>query len=136
MKKFVTYLAISLIYTSCSDSNLGPDWSLYDPSLKGRIDNSDCNELQSEFDAAEANSDRNRARTGKGNYLLMDYIDSKMKEKNCYSVQPEPDKIYSKNKVYDSKIDFKQLDSENDILGSWKGSDDLIQIKFLKMSKF
>ena len=33
---------------------------------------------------AEANSDRQRDRTGSGNMNLMTYINAKMQEKSCY----------------------------------------------------
>lgn len=108
--------------------------SLYDPNLKTRIDNSNCFELQSEFDLADANSDSNRARTGVGNLLLMSYIYSKMKEKNCYE-NPQKE-VTSKNKYSEADNDFKQLESENDILGEWKGGDDLISFYVVKENKY
>ena len=59
-------------------------WKNYDPALKQRIDKSNCSQLQDEFNTAEANSDRQRARTGSGNLNLMSYIDDRMREKGCY----------------------------------------------------
>jgi hypothetical protein len=61
-----------------------PNWSLYTPELKGRILNSNCTELQKEFDIAADNSDRQRARTGSGNLELMNFIDARLKAKGCY----------------------------------------------------
>ena len=77
-------LLLTVILFSCGDLTTEPDWSNYDSSLKSRIDYSDCDGLQLQFDNAEANSAQQRARTGTGNALLMSYIDSKMQEKNCY----------------------------------------------------
>ena len=65
-----------------SDSE--PNWSNYTPELKERILNSDCSELQREFDTAADNSDRQRARTGEGNLDLMNYIDERLRMKGCY----------------------------------------------------
>ena len=59
-------------------------WKNYDPSLKQRIDKSNCSQLQEEFNTAEANSDKQRARTGSGNLNLMTYIDNRMKAKGCH----------------------------------------------------
>lgn len=61
-----------------------PNWSLYTPELKQRILNSNCTELQKEFETAANNSDRQRARTGSGNLKLMNYIDERLKAKGCY----------------------------------------------------
>lgn len=61
-----------------------PNWNLYTPELKGRILNSDCAELQKEFDIAADNSDRQRERTGSGNLKLMNFIDARLKAKGCY----------------------------------------------------
>ena len=71
------------IFFSCGELS-EPDWTKYDPNLKSKIDNLNCVDLQKEFNTAEANSDRQRARTGTGNSLLMFYIDDKMREKKCY----------------------------------------------------
>ena len=64
------------------------DWSGYHPSVKDRIDRlaaaHDCAELQREFDTANANSDAQRNRAGRGNALLMDYIDVKLRSVGCY----------------------------------------------------
>ena len=59
-------------------------WKNYDPDLKQRIDKSDCNKLQVEFNTAQSNSDRQRARTGEGNLNLIEYIDQRMQQKGCY----------------------------------------------------
>ena len=61
-----------------------PNWSLYTPELKGRILNSNCAELQKEFDIAADNSDMQRARTGSGNLRLMYFIDKRLRSKGCY----------------------------------------------------
>ena len=77
-------LLLTIIFFSCGDLSSEPDWSRYDSSLKSRIDSLDCTGLQKEFNMAEANSDRQRDRTGSGNMNLMTYIDAKMQEKSCY----------------------------------------------------
>ena len=61
MKKAVLIL-LTITLFSCGDLSTEPDWSNYEPSLKSTIDYTEC----------------------EGNFLLMDYIDSKMQEKNCY----------------------------------------------------
>ena len=81
--KYILVFTALIIY-SCGDVNTEPDWSNYDSGLKSRIDNSNCEQLQQEFNTADANSDIQRARTGIGNYLLMGYIDSIMQSKGCY----------------------------------------------------
>ena len=81
--RYVLLLTTLMIY-SCGDVSTEPDWSNYDNSLKSRIDNSNCQQLQEEFNIADANSDSQRARTGKGNALLMSYIDGVMQSKECY----------------------------------------------------
>ena len=83
MKKAVLIL-LTITLFSCGDLSTEPDWSNYEPSLKSTIDYTECEGLQLLFDYAEANSPIQRARTGEGNFLLIDYIDSKMQEKNCY----------------------------------------------------
>ena len=83
MKK-VGLLLLTTIFFCCGDLSSEPDWSRYDSSLKSRIDNLDCKGLQKEFNMAEANSDRQRDRTGSGNSDLMTYIDAKIQEKSCY----------------------------------------------------
>lgn len=71
--------------TSNSDA---VDWSMYSPEVKDRIDRlasqGDCPGLQAEFDTADANDDATRARTGKGNADLMEYIDGKLEDAGCY----------------------------------------------------
>ena len=83
MKK-VGLLLLTTIFFCCGDLSSEPDWSRYDSSLKSRIDKLDCTGLRKEFDMAEANSDRQRDRTGSDNKNLMTYIDAKMQEKSCY----------------------------------------------------
>jgi hypothetical protein len=91
----IMLVVLFLILTSClfgGDSEGGssvsvpsePNWSLYTPELKGRILNSDCTELQKEFNIAADNSDRQRKRTGSGNVELMNFIDARLKAKGCY----------------------------------------------------
>tara|TARA_Y100000022_G_C12948449_1_gene239249 strand:+ start:34 stop:378 length:345 start_codon:yes stop_codon:yes gene_type:complete len=58
-------------------------WKRYDPSLKARIDSSNCYDLQKEFNNAADNSDRQRARTGVGNLDLMEYIQNRLQKKGC-----------------------------------------------------
>jgi hypothetical protein len=96
MKKFLTnalilvvlFLALRACLFEAADSGTTstsePNWSNYTPELKERILNSDCSELQREFDTAADNSDRQRARTGEGNLDLMNYIDERLKMKGCY----------------------------------------------------
>lgn len=65
------------------------DWQNYDPSVKQRIDDAAarkvCDELQHEFDVADANNAIQRNRTGDGNTDLMEYVDAKMKSAGCYN---------------------------------------------------
>lgn len=66
----------------------GVPWQDYAPNLQSRIDDlagaKDCTSLQAEFDAADANNDATRSRTGHNNADLMAYIDSKMRSTGCY----------------------------------------------------
>lgn len=82
--KRIGLILLTIIFFCCGDLSSEPDWSRYDSSLKSRIDNLDCTGLQKEFNMAEANSDRQRDRTGSGNSDLMTYIDAKIQEKSCY----------------------------------------------------
>ena len=85
MKKLsIASLFLLTLTFSCGDFSSEPDWSKYEYGLKSRIDNSNCNELQKEFNNAADNSDIQRARTGEGNSLLMGYIDEKLRAKGCY----------------------------------------------------
>ena len=98
MKKVIKILfwffLLAIVYKTCSsdkDNEVSidskkeePNWSLYTPELKGRILNSNCQELQMEFDTAADNSDMQRARTGIGNLKLMNYIDYRMQSIGCY----------------------------------------------------
>ena len=63
-------------------------WKNYDPIVKTRIDeianSGNCQDLQSEFEAAYANDSGQRARVGEGNSELMGYIDSKLIEIGCH----------------------------------------------------
>ena len=82
----LTVVLLVFLFSYCGDPpKANPDWSLYSPELKGRIDAMQtCQELQEQFDISYSNSDRNRARTGVGNSELINYIDEKMVEKGCY----------------------------------------------------
>lgn len=62
-------------------------WEDYDASVKVRIDEliaaGDCAGLQDQFDAAWANSDQTRDRTGHGNEGIMRYINDAMTAAGC-----------------------------------------------------
>ena len=92
VKHILSFVAISFfIFLAIGSTDTEPEvkWSNYSPMVKTRIDNfvkeKDCNGLQSEFDAADKNSDLQRNRTGEGNADLMAYLDEKMKECGCYN---------------------------------------------------
>ena len=65
-------------------------WNDFDPSVKERIyflvQKKDCNGLQKEFDAAEENlkSHHSANQSSSKHLSLMDFIDNKMKEIDCY----------------------------------------------------
>lgn len=90
----IFYLFIGLLSVRCNSneslntSEPSVNWNNYDNSVKGRITEltkkRDCSGLQNEFNLAEQNSDNQRSRVGEGNLNLMNYIDFKMKECNCY----------------------------------------------------
>lgn len=94
MKKYKGWLyalaIFGLLYYTCSDSSSSSNkssvnWSNYDSSLKNKIDTTnDCGVLQTEFNNAQSNSERQRSRVGEGNASLMEYIDKRMKKVGCY----------------------------------------------------
>lgn len=63
-------------------------WKDYAPLVQERIDRfaekGACGKLQREFDTADANNETTMSRTGHNNADLMDYIDFKMREADCY----------------------------------------------------
>ena len=63
-------------------------WGDYAADLQPRIDgltaSADCAGLQAEFDAADANDDATRDRTGHGNTELMMYVDESLQMASCY----------------------------------------------------
>ncbi|TYQ00226.1 hypothetical protein C7447_101836 [Tenacibaculum adriaticum] len=63
-------------------------WQLYDSELKIRIYKlvlaKDCKGLQHQFNIADKNSKANQKRTGSNNAYLMDFINTKMNEIECY----------------------------------------------------
>ena len=73
-----------LFLSACGDVDITPKWENYDSTLKERIDSANCQQLQEQFNIAEANSDSQMARTGSNNAVLMGYIDDRMQMKKCY----------------------------------------------------
>ena len=63
-------------------------WDRYAPQVRQRVDRAikreNCQALQDEFDAADANDERQRAKYGEGNADLLDYLDAAMAEAGCY----------------------------------------------------
>jgi hypothetical protein len=63
-------------------------WRDYAPAVKSRIDtlreNKDCRSLQAELNAADANNEATRSRTGHNNASLMGYIDWSLRNAGCY----------------------------------------------------
>ena len=101
----VAVLALALALTGCAGSTESDsasatedvsepserptvDWENHAPSVRKRIDRAeerrDCRKLQREFDTAESNSERQRARTGDSNADLMDYIAASLEAAGCY----------------------------------------------------
>jgi len=64
------------------------DWENYAPEVQARIAglaaSLDCEGLQAEFDAADANDEFQRERTGDGNADLMAYLDQRLLDIGCY----------------------------------------------------
>jgi|GEM_PF-4739487 len=66
-------------------------WKDFDPQVKERvyylIDNKDCKGLQEEFNITADNMDRlqNAGKSGSRNLELMNFIDNKLKELECYN---------------------------------------------------
>ena len=64
------------------------NWDNYASTAKQRIadliDESDCTNLQVEFDSADSNNDTQRNRTGESNANLMALLDDQMKKLGCY----------------------------------------------------
>lgn len=58
----ITVVLLVFLFSYCGDPpKANPDWSLYSPELKSRIDAMQtCQELQEQFDISYSNSDRNR----------------------------------------------------------------------------
>ena len=82
MKQII--LVSFLFFSACGDVQYEPKWENYDSTLKQRIDSANCQQRQEQFNIAEANSDRQMARTGSNNATLMGYIDNRMQMKKCY----------------------------------------------------
>ena len=59
MKKLIPVTAMFLAF-ACGDHVYKPKWENYDSGLKSRIDNSNCEDLQKEFDAALSNSGKTK----------------------------------------------------------------------------
>lgn len=63
-------------------------WNEYDTIVRSRIDfmiiDKDCDGLQKEFNIASDNDYAQRHRTGSGNIDLMDFINRKLEEIDCY----------------------------------------------------
>lgn len=88
MTQFSTIAAVSLLMLSGCGDPPPMDWSRYHPSVKQRIDqlaaDRDCGGLQHEHDIAYRNDGAQRARTGRGNGDLMQYIHEKLEAAGCY----------------------------------------------------
>ena len=63
-------------------------WADYAPTLQAQIDAlaaaKNCDDLQEQFDSADANNQVTINRVGHNNSALMAYIDSKMRAAGCY----------------------------------------------------
>jgi hypothetical protein len=81
-------LLVALLAIACTKNVPVVQWNDYEPSLQFRIDTlaaqAKCQELQDEFDTAEAGSAAMQEGTGHGNSELMAYIDAKMRAADCY----------------------------------------------------
>ena len=66
----------------------GVQWQDYNPALQSQLDQlkagKDCPGLQTQFNAADANSTATMSRTGHSNAELMGYIDAAMRSAGCY----------------------------------------------------
>lgn len=75
-------------HTAAPAPAAGVQWSDYAAGVQGRIDalaaSKDCDGLQAEFDAADANNAVTLNRTGHNNAELMSYIDGQMRAAGCY----------------------------------------------------
>lgn len=88
MKTWAVAACAVVMFGCGSGSASGIPWGDYAPGLQSTIDAlataKNCTALQSQFDAADANGDATKTRTGHNNAELMKYIDGKLRAAGCY----------------------------------------------------
>ena len=92
--KLLGALVLLVAMSACSSTErptgdaITVPWDRYSPQVRDRIgtevDKGDCKAMEDEFDAADANDERQRAKYGEGNADLLDYLDAAMADAGCY----------------------------------------------------